>query len=65
MRADLRIVVKACRRKKTLRISLVQVPFVSRQFFVRMNGARGPASGHPVSLTRVLTGLRKWLVRAF
>ena len=65
MKADLRIVVKDCRRKKTLRISLVQVPFVSRQFFVRMNGARWPASGHPVSLRRVLTGLRKSLVRAF
>ena len=37
MKADLRIVVKDCRRKKTLRISLVQVPFVARQFFVRMS----------------------------
>ena len=37
----------------------------ARQFYVRMNGARWPASGHPVSLTRVLTGLRKSLVRAF
>jgi hypothetical protein len=65
MKADLRIVVKDCRREKTLRISLVRVPFVPRQFFVRMNGAHWPASGKPVSLTRVLTGLRKSLVRAF
>ena len=55
MKADLRIVVKDCRRQKTLRISLVRVPFVPRQFFARMNGARWPASGRPVSLTRVLT----------
>ena len=69
------MVVKDCRRQKTWRSSLVRVPFVARQFFVRMNGARWsafvglrpdePASGHPVSLTRVLTGLRKSLVRAF
>ncbi len=65
MKADWRMVVKDCRWQKTLRISLVRVPFGSRQFFVRMNGARWPASGHPVSLTRVLTGLRKSLVRAF
>jgi len=55
MKADLRILVKDCRRKKTLRISLVRVSFVPRQFFVRMNGARWPASGQPASLTRVLT----------
>jgi hypothetical protein len=75
MKADLRIVVKDGRRHKTLRIALVRVPFVPRQFFVRMNGARWsafiglrpdePSSGRPVSLTRVLTGLRKSLVRAF
>jgi len=65
MMADWRMVVKDGRRKKTLRISLVQVPFVPRQFFVRMNRARWPASGHQASLTRVLTELRKSLVRAF
>ena len=37
MKADWRMVVKDCRREKTLRISLVRVPFVPRQFFVRMN----------------------------
>ena len=42
-KADLRIVVKDCRREKTLRVSLVRVPFVLRQFFVRMNGTRWPA----------------------
>jgi len=65
MKADLRMVVKDCRRKKTLRILLVRVPFVPRQFFARMNGARWPASGQPVSRTRVRTRWRLSLVRAF
>lgn len=65
MKADLRISVKDYRRGKSLKILLAEVPFTSaRQFWVTMNGARWPASGRPVSLTRVLTALRKALVRA-
>lgn len=64
MKADLRISVKDYSRNKNLKILLMRAPFASRQFFVRMNGAAWPPSGRPVSLTRVLTGLRKALVRA-
>jgi len=65
MKADLRISVKDYRRSKNLRILLVRVPFSSsRQFWVRMNGAPWPKNGSPVSLTRLLTGLRKALVRS-
>ena len=65
MKADLRISVKDYRRGKSLKVLLAQVPFASaRQFWVTMNGQRWPASGQPVSLTRVLTARRKALVRA-
>jgi hypothetical protein len=58
----LRIVVNDCCRQKTLRISLVQAQFLPRQFFVRTR--LRCATALQVSLTRVLTGLRKSLVRA-
>jgi hypothetical protein len=65
MKTDLRISVKDYRLGKGLKILLAEVPFApARQFWVTMNGARWPASGRPVSLTRVLTALRKALVRA-
>ena len=64
MKADLRISVKDYSRNKNLKIQLTRVPlFSSRQFWVRMNGVPWPKSGRPVSLTRVLTALRKALVR--
>jgi hypothetical protein len=65
MKPDLRISVKDYRRNTNLKIQLVRVPFsLSRQFSVRMNGAPWPKDGRPVSLTRVLTALRKALVKS-
>jgi len=65
MKADLRISVKDYRRNKNLKIQFVHVPFsASRQFWVKMNGQPWPADGKPVSLTRVLTALRKSLVKS-
>jgi hypothetical protein len=61
---DLRISVKDYRRNKNLKVLLQRVPFGVRQYFVRMNGQPWPKPGRPVSLTRVLTALRKALVRA-
>ena len=44
---------------------LTRAPFSgSRQFWVRMNGAPWPKDGHPVSMTRLMTALRKALVKA-
>jgi hypothetical protein len=63
MKADLRISVKDYRRGKNLKILLLRSPFPSRQFLVRMNGEPWPKDGRPVSLTRLLTGLRKALVK--
>ena len=64
MKADLRISVKDYRRNKNLKVVLQRVPFSPRQFQVRMNGEPWPRDGKPVSLTRVVIGLRKALVRA-
>ena len=65
MKADLRISVKDFRRNKNLKIQFVKAPFsASRQFFVRMNGVPWPKDGRPVSITRVLTALRKSLVKS-
>ncbi len=64
MKADSRIPIKDYHRKKNLKILLFRPPFPCRQFLVRMNGAPWPASGHAVSLTRLVTALRKSLVRA-
>ncbi len=65
MKPDLRISVKDSRRAKSLKIELAQVNYSrNRQFFVKMNGERWPRDGRPVSITKVLTALRKSLVRA-
>ena len=65
MKADLQISVKDYRRNKNLKIQLVRVPFSgNRQFWVRMNGEPWPKDGKPISLTRLLTALRKSLVKA-
>ena len=64
MRAELRISIKDYRRKKNLKILLFRPPFPGRQFLVRMNGAPWPAGGGRVSLTRLVTALRKALERA-
>ncbi len=65
MKADLRISVKDYRRGKTLKIQLAQVNYTKcPQFLVRMNGACWPTNGRPVSVTRVLTALRKAIVRS-
>jgi hypothetical protein len=64
MKADLRISIKDYHRKKALQVTLTRAPFLTRQFFVRMNGQCWRADGRPVSLTRIRTALRKSLVRA-
>lgn len=64
MKADLRISIQDYHRKKNLKILLFRPPFPCRQFRVRMNGTPWPASGQPVSLTRLVAALRKSLVRA-
>jgi len=65
MKADLRISVKDYSRNKSLKIQLTRVPFAAfRQFRVRMNGEPWPKNGHPVSITRRMTALRKSLVKA-
>ncbi len=65
MKADLRISVKDYRRGRNLKIELAELSLgSSRQFFVRMNRVRWPADGRPVSNTRVLTALRKSIVKA-
>lgn len=66
MKAQLRISVKDYSRNKNLKIQLVRTPFKqSRQFWVKMNGQPWPKDCQPVSLTRVLTALRKSLVKSF
>lgn len=64
MKADLRISIKDFHRNKNLKILLFRAPFACRQFLVPINGAPWPAGGGPVSLTRLVTALRKSLVRA-
>ena len=64
MKADLRIPIKHYHRNKNLKILLFRAPFACRQFLVRMNGAPWPAGGAPVSLMRLVTALRKSLVKA-
>ena len=64
IKADLRISVKDYRRNKNLKIQLFGVAYNPRQFFVRMNGEPWPRDGRPVSVTRLMTALRKSLVRA-
>ena len=64
MKADLRISIKDFHRNKNLKILLRRAIFSQRQFYVRMNGTPWPKDGRPVSLTRLLTALRKSLVKS-
>jgi hypothetical protein len=64
MKPDLRISVKDYRRGKNLKVLLYQLPYGNRRFWVRMNGSRWPADGNPVSVTKLMTALRKSLVRS-
>jgi hypothetical protein len=65
MKADLRISIKDFHRNKNLKIQLLRAPFsASRQFFVKMNGIPWPKDARPVSITRLLTALRKSLVKS-
>ena len=57
IKADLRISVKDYRRNKNLKVQLVRLPFGPPRFWARMNG-------QPVSLSRLLSALRKALVKA-
>ena len=63
MKADLRISIKDYQRNKNLKIQLQRAIFSHRQFYVRMNGAPWPKDGRPVSLTKLLTSIRKTLVK--
>jgi hypothetical protein len=63
MKPDLRISVKDFRRDKNLKILVQRAVFSHRQFYVRMNGSPWPKDGRPVSLTRLMTALRKSLVK--
>ena len=64
MKADLRISVKDYRRNKNLKIQLHAVRFDPQRYFVKMNGERWPGDGRPLSVTRLMTALRKSLLRA-
>jgi hypothetical protein len=65
MKADLRISIKDYHRNKNLKIQLSRVRFAkNRQFFVKMNGKQWPNDGRPVSLTHLLTAVRKSLVKS-
>ena len=61
MKPDLRISVKDYRQGKNLKVLLYRLPYGSRRFWVRMNGSRWPKSGKSVSVTRLMTALRKSL----
>jgi hypothetical protein len=63
MKAELRISVKDYRKNKNLKILLFRTPFAPRQYFVRMNGAAWHKDRPAVSLTRLLSGVPKALVR--
>jgi len=65
MKADWRISIKDYRRNKNLKIQLTRLPFAGKcQFWARMNGEPWPKVHRPVSLTRLLTALRKSLVKS-
>jgi hypothetical protein len=65
MKADLRISLKDYHRGNSVKVLLQRVPFAtSRQFRVTMNGKPWPKDGRPVSVTRIMTALRKSLVKA-
>jgi len=65
MKAHIRISVKDFQRNLNLKIQLTPVPFArDRQFCVRTNRQPWPKDGRPVSLTHLLTALRKLLVKS-
>jgi len=64
MKADLRISVKDYSRNKNLKVLLSRTPFSDGRFMVRMNGQPWPVDGRPVSLTKLMTALRKALVKS-
>jgi hypothetical protein len=64
MKPDLRISIKDYRRGVSLKVLLLQAPFSPRQFQVRMNGDPWPKDGRPVSITKLLTALRKSIVKS-
>jgi hypothetical protein len=64
MKAELRISIKDYRQNKKLKVLLFRTPLATRRYYVRMNGVAGPKDRRAVSLTRLLTGVRKALVRA-
>jgi hypothetical protein len=64
MKADLRISIKDFNRNKNLKIQLQRAIFSHRQFFMRMNGTPWPKDGRPVSLTKLLTSIRKSLTKS-
>jgi hypothetical protein len=63
MKAELRISIKDYRRNKNLKVLLFRPPFPSRGYYVEMNGEAWPAGGGPVCVTRLMTALRKAVVR--
>ena len=65
MKTDVRVSVKNYRRNRSDKILLSQLKYSLRQFFVRMNGKKWPKDGRPVSITKVMTTLRKSLVKSF
>jgi hypothetical protein len=64
MKADLRVSIKDYRQNKKLKILLFRTPFATRHYYVRMNAVAWPKDLRAASLTRLLTGVRKALVRA-
>ena len=64
MKAERRISIKHYRQNKKLKILLFRTPFAAHQYCVRMNGGPCPKDRRAVSLTRLLKGVRKALVRA-
>jgi hypothetical protein len=64
MKPDVRTSIKDYRRNKTLRVLLFRPSFPSRSFMERMIGQTWPKHEWPVCLTRVLSALRKCLVKA-
>jgi len=63
MKPELRISIKDYHRNKNLKILLERAFSSHRQFYVRMNGSPWPKDGKPVSLTKLLTSIRKALVK--
>ena len=63
MKAELRICIKDYHRHKSLKVLLFRPPYPCRQFLVRMSDQPWPRRGQAVSLTRLVSALRKALVK--